>query len=816
MVVGTTILILLLIGILLYYSAAIEVWAMTYTLLSIFYVMFVGPHPIIQILLFIGLIGFGLFCFKPLRIFFISRHLIRIAAKKVPPMSETERIALEAGTVGFEAELFSGDPDFEKLQDYRFKGFTEEEQAFLDGPVNQLCRMIDDWDITHNRTDLPTEVWCFIKEQGFLGMIIPRSYGGLGFSATAQIAVLMRLYGLSVGVATTVSVPNSLGPAELLLKYGTTAQKNYYLPLLAKGIEIPCFALTGPYAGSDAASIPDKGEVMRRMVDGVEVVGIELNWNKRYITLCPVATIIGLAFRLFDPENILGKGTDVGITCALIPANLPGVTKGRRHFPMNTAFLNGPTQGKKVFITLDCLIGGAEMVGQGWLMLMECLSAGRALSLPSSAVGGAQAGVLGSSAYARIRQQFNTAIGRFEGVGEKLATIAGNTYLTHAGLMMTAATIDKGAKPAVAGAILKYHTTERARQIAIDAMDIHGGKGICLGPNNYLGRAYQAAPISITVEGANILTRNLIIFGQGAVRCHPFVYSELKSIRTLDVRLFDKAIFGHIGFALSNMTRSFIFSLSDARLLRFKNSSTQQYYQLIKRYSAHLAFLTDLCLLTLGGSLKRKESISARLGDVLSNLYLATSVLYQYEDDGMPVSDLSLVDWSCQTLFYECEQAIQQIIDNFPVRWARIIMRTIVFPFGHYRKKPTDKLTQSIAESLLSPNISRDRLTRWIFKEPVATCPLGRLEVAFNRICSAELIEKKLHLAMKSGTLVSIAILDRIDEAATKGVLTEEEAETLREVEALRLQVIMVDDFDDKDLRRVEARDLKSQEKFLG
>ncbi|ASQ46099.1 acyl-CoA dehydrogenase [Legionella clemsonensis] len=786
-------------------QASLVVWAISYGLFALLVTKYGSPGVITQIALWTVFAVLVLGSIKSLRKNLLTRRLFGIVSKAMPAMSSTEREALEAGTVSWEGDLFSGAPDFNRLLATPAVKLTTEEQAFIDGPVNELCRMIDDWDITHVRTDMPPEMWQFIKEKGFLGMIIPKQYGGLEFSATAQFSILAKLYGRSVTVGSTVSVPNSLGPAELLLKYGTKEQKEYYLPRLADGREIPCFALTGPNAGSDAASIPDKGIVCRQEFNGKEVLGVRLTWNKRYITLCPVATVIGLAFRLFDPENLLGKGTDVGITCALIPANTPGVIKGRRHFPLNTGFLNGPTQGKDVFVPMDYLIGGAAMAGAGWRMLMECLSAGRAISLPSSATGGSQAAALASGAYARIRKQFNTAIANFEGIEEPLARIAGYTYLIDAGLSMAAAAIDHGAKPSVAGAILKYHTTEKGRQVAIDAMDIHGGKGICLGPNNYLGRGYQNLPIGITVEGANILTRSLIIYGQGAVRCHPYVFKELESVRKKDLNAFDEAFWGHAAFVFANLTKSVIFAITDAHFVFTPKSNVRRYYQLIHRYSTNLAFLSDFAMAVLGGELKRKERMSARLGDVLSNLYLASAVLKRFHDEGEPITDLPLVDWCCQQLLHDSEVAIRDVISNFPARWARIVLKLILQPFGSQRPKPADDLDHKLAQLLTQPNEARSRLTRFVFKEAIQNCPLGCLEETFTMICAVEELEKKVSRAVKDGELTSLTLLKQIDEAEQKGLLKENDAARLRAAEIKRQEAIAVDDFSDDELRRPTA-----------
>lgn len=789
-------------GILLTRQAAVSVWAISFALFSALVFMYGSPGLATQIALVLVELILIAGSIKPLRRILLSKYFFKTVSKAMPAMSSTEREALEAGTVSWEGDLFSGAPDFSVLRNAPTVRLTDEEQAFLDGPVNTLCGMVDDWDITHNLTDLPPEVWQFIKENRFLGMIIPKRYGGLEFSATAQMSILVKIYGRSITAATTISVPNSLGPGELLLKYGTEEQKNYYLPRLADGREIPCFALTGPNAGSDAASIPDKGIVCHQEINGEKILGIRLNWDKRYITLCPVATVIGLAFRLFDPDNLLGKGEDVGISCALIPASTPGVTKGRRHFPLNTGFLNGPTQGKDVFIPMDYLIGGVAMAGCGWRMLMECLSAGRAISLPSSANGGAQAAALASGAYARVRKQFNQSIGKFEGIEEPLARLAANAYIIDAGVTMAAAAIDHGAKPSVVGAILKYHTTERARQVSIDSMDIHGGKGICLGPNNYMGRGYQGSPIAITVEGANILTRSLIIFGQGAIRCHPYVFKELESIRNNNLVEFDKAFFSHAGFIIANFTKSVIFAWTDAHLSKAPVSSVKRYYQLLHKYSANLAFLADFSMTVLGGDLKRKEKLSSRLGDMLSSLYLVSAVLKRFHEDGEPKADLPLVDWSCQQLLYECETAMHRVIVNFPARWARVVLRLIIKPLGNRRNKPNDLLGHKLARILIEPGEARMRLTRLVYRKAGDNCPLGRLEEAFHKICAVEELERKVMRAVKDDVLKSLTLLEQINEALACGLLTEKEAKQLKEAELARQDVIKVDDFNDEDLRR--------------
>lgn len=802
MYIFCTLLIVSLAIFLLTQQASLYIWSITAVLLTAILLVYGSISVLTQILLVLFTATLLFFLIKPLRRKLFSQSIFKLVSKNMPAMSSTERDALEAGTVSFEGSLFTGAPDFEALRESPVVPLTPEEQAFMDGPVDTLCRMLDDWNITHNLADLPPEIWQFIKENRFLGMIIPKEYGGLGFSATAQMSVLVRIYGRSITAATTISVPNSLGPAELLLKYGTDAQKSWYLPRLANGREIPCFALTAPNAGSDAASITDSGVVGYQEIEGKQVLGLTLNWNKRYITLCPVATIIGLAFRMYDPENILQKGHDLGITCALIPADTKGVIRGRRHFPLNAAFLNGPTQGKDVFVPMDCLIGGAEMAGQGWRMLMECLSAGRAISLPSSASGGAQVAAMVSGAYARIRKQFNQPIARFEGIEEPLARIAANTYMIDAALSMAAAAIDHGAKPSVAGAILKYHCTEKGRQIALDAMDIHGGKGICMGPRNYLGRGYQNAPIGITVEGANILTRSLIIFGQGVIRCHPYIFAEMESCRTHDLNAFDNAFFAHAGFILANMTRSILFSWTDAYGSRAPSSPVARYYQLLNKYSANLAFLADYSMLMMGGGLKRREKISARLGDMLSSLYFVSAILKRFYADGEPAEDLPLVQWCCQQLFHECDLALLGIISNFPGVGSRLFLRCCLKPFGNVRPGPCDEAGRTLADLLTKPGPTRDRLIRLAFKESHPTCPAGQMEAAFYKIAETEVLEKRLHEALKQGILSGKTLEEKLDDAVNKALFTPLEALQLQEAEQAREEMIAVDDFGDGELAR--------------
>jgi acyl-CoA dehydrogenase len=738
---------------------------------------------------------------RPLRKVLITRRFMKTYLKLLPAMSQTEREALEAGTVWWDGELFTGAPKWQKLLSAKSPELSAEEQAFLDGPCDELCRMLDDWDITHKRGDLPPAVWDYLKSKGFFAMIIPKKYGGLEFSAYAHSCVLAKIASRSVTASSTVAVPNSLGPAELLNHYGTEEQKNHYLPRLARGEEVPCFALTGPRAGSDAASIPDTGIVCRGQWQGKEIVGLRLNFSKRYITLAPIATVVGLAFRMFDPEKLLGDKTDLGITCALIPRGTAGITIGRRHFPLNIPFQNGPIQGRDVFVPLDVIIGGPKMAGQGWRMLVEQLSVGRCISLPSNATGGAKAATWATGAYARIRRQFNMPVGRFEGVEAVIARMAGLTYTMDAARSVTAGAIDGGEKPSVPSAMLKYHVTEMGRIVANDAMDVHGGKAICLGPHNYLGRGYQSVPVAITVEGANILTRSLIIFGQGAVRCHPFVLREMNAARNPDrakgVDEFDRALFGHIGFTISNAVRAFIMALTHARFTRVPvKGPTARYYQHIVRFSAGFAFTVDVAMLTLGGYLKKKENLSARLGDVLSCMYLASMVLKHYENQGRHDADLPVVEWACRNLLYTAQEQLHSFLRNFPNRFLAAIVRFLVMPRGLVYSAPSDRLGSTIADLVSNPTESRERLGRYVYKTLEPTNPLGLLQEALVLSQIAEPIEKRIRVeGVKTGKISALDLPGQIAQALAAGIISETEAATLRDYDRKVMDLINVDDF---------------------
>jgi acyl-CoA dehydrogenase len=730
----------------------------------------------------------------------ITDRVLAIYRRVLPDMSQTEKEAIDAGTVWWDADLFSGRPDWDKLLETRAPRLSQEEQAFLDGPVEELCAMCNEWQITHELQDLPPQVWQFIKDKGFLGMIIPRKYGGLGFSALAHSAVVMKLSTRSSAAAISVMVPNSLGPAELLLHYGTDEQKDHYLPRLARGLEIPCFALTNPEAGSDAASIPDFGVVCKGVWQGKEVLGMRVTWDKRYITLGPIASLLGLAFKLHDPEHLLGDKEDLGITCALVPTNTPGVNIGRRHQPLNAVFQNGPNSGKDVFMPLDWIIGGRDYAGKGWMMLMGCLAAGRAISLPTSSVGGVKALTRFTGAYARVRSQFRTPIGKLEGVEEALGRIAAHCYMMDATRIMTAGAVDLGEKPAVLSAIAKYHMTERARTCVNDAMDIHGGKGICLGPNNWIGRGYQMTPIAITVEGANILTRTLIIFGQGAIRAHPYVLREMRAAKEMHgaeaSREFDDALTSHIGHVISNGVRAWVYGLTHSAFAPVPSTGSPEirhYYRHLSRLSAAFAFLADVSMLAMGGALKRKEKISGRLGDVLSMMYLVSATLKHYEDQRVR-EDLPLVRWSVRDALYHAQQAIDQILSNFPVKALATLLRWTIFPLGMPFRPPLDSRNHECAKIALEPGAARDRLTAGMYV-PKGDDATGILEAAFLAAVACEPIDKKLREAIRQDLIAPRAGVDPASIARDKGIITPEEYAQWQRAEALRKNVIKVDDF---------------------
>jgi len=724
----------------------------------------------------------------------LSRPLFGWARRALPAMSETEREALEAGDVWWDAELFTGSPEWRRLLATPPARLSEREQAFLDGPVEELCAMVDDWRVTWDWRDLPPEVWEFMKANKFFGMIIPQEHGGLGFSAYGHSEIVRKVSTRSVTAAVTVMVPNSLGPGELLLQYGTAEQKAHWLPRLADGREIPCFGLTSPEAGSDAAAMSDAGVVCHNEVDGERVLGIRLNWHKRYITLGPVATVLGLAFKLYDPEHLLGDDEDLGITVALIPTDTPGVSIGRRHLPAFQPFQNGPNWGRDVFAPLHWIIGGPGRVGQGWKMLMSALAAGRGISLPSLSAAAAAHAARTTGAYGRVRQQFGIPIGKFEGVQDRLARIAGTAYLLDAARRLTCAGLDEGRKLAVISAIVKAHATNRMREAINDAMDVHAGKAIIDGPLNYLGNFYRAVPVGITVEGANILTRNLIIFGQGAIRCHPYLLREMLALQESDrergLEAFDEAFWGHVGHSLANAGKAWLRNWSCGLIGPAPGPGPlARHYRQLSRHAAAFALLADLALLTLGGALKRKELLSARLGDILSELYLLSSVLKRYHDDGHPAADLPLVDYCMARGQATIDRCIAEVLDNLPNRPLAWLARLLIQPLGPTRRGPTDQLALKCAELILEPSETRERLTANVFRG-TENDGVGLLERAFALVIEVEPLRRKLREAQ----------INDLDEARREDLIDEAEAERLAAADAAVARVIEVDDFAPEEL----------------
>jgi acyl-CoA dehydrogenase len=800
-----TIILLLTLMIALYHRASLKITSLILAGILVLWSLYDGipyVHWAIFLIIFVPL------NLSPIRRK-VSAKLLDVFKGIMPRISDTEQEALDAGTVWWEAEVFGGKPNWKRFHSFEKAKLTKDEQEFLDGPVEELCSMINDWQITHIDRDLPPEVWDYIKNNGFFSFIIPKEYGGLGFSSYAQSQVLTKINSLSATAGSIVSVPNSLGPAELLMHYGTQEQRDYYLPRLAKGQEVPCFALTAPEAGSDAGGIPDKGIICKGQWNGEEVIGMKLTWDKRYITLAPVASLLGLAFKLYDPEGLLGDKEELGITCALIPTDTDGVEIGRRHYPMSTPFQNGPTTGKDVFVPLDYIIGGPKNAGLGWRMLVDCLSAGRAISLPSSATGGSKTIAYTTGAYARIRRQFNVPVGYMEGVMEALARIAGKTYLIDAVRTFTAAGIDSGEKPSVASAIVKCHTTGMAREIACDGVDIHGGKAVMMGPKNYAARAYQGAPISITVEGANILTRSLIIYGQGSIRCHPYVLKEIQATQNENrkeaIKDFDKALFGHLGFAMSNKIRTFWLGLSASLLVKKPQSDfTGRYYQRITRFSSALAFLSDVTMGVLGGELKRREMISGRLGDMLSNLYIASSVLKFYHDKGRPEHDKEIVQWSLEHCLYETQMAADGVLKNFPIGWLGKALRLVVFPLGLPLSPPSDKLQRKLARQLQEPGAMREELTHGAYKSESEYSNLWKVDKALRLQLEMEPIVKKFSKALgkRAG---NHQVVPFAKEALDAGHITQDEYQLVIDAEEARLEIINVDDFSPEEMKHHDS-----------
>lgn len=741
-----------------------------------------------------------------------TEPVFRWFQRTLPPMSRTEREAIDAGTVWWDGELFSGRPAWHTLLDYPTPTLTDEEQAFIDGPTEALCAMVSDWQIGQD-LDLPPQAWAYIKEQGFFALIIPKEYGGKGFSAYAHSQVAMKLATRSGDLASTVMVPNSLGPAELLLHYGTDEQRSHYLPRLARGEEIPCFALTGPLAGSDAGAMPDTGVVCKGQWQGEEVIGLRLNWEKRYITLGPVATLLGLAFKAHDPDHLLGEEEDLGISLALIPTDLPGVDIGKRHLPLGAAFMNGPNSGKDVFIPLDLLIGGQVMLGKGWMMLMNCLSVGRSISLPAVGTGAAKYTSLVTGQYASIREQFNVPLAAFEGIQESLARIGGNAWLMDSARLLTAVAVDLGEKPSVLSAILKYHLTERGRECIQHAMDVHGGKGIIMGPNNYLARNWLGAPIFITVEGANILSRNLMIFGQGAIRCHPFVLDEMALAGRQDqdqaLREFDDLLMKHILFAAGNAASTWVLGLGLGHFEKVPGDALSQgYFRALNRQAAAFALLADLSMMLLGGSLKRRERLSARLGDVLSHLYLGSAALKRYHDLGSPEHMQPLLRWALEESLGKAEHALDRLLENFPNRFVGCALRVLVFPFGRRHSGPSDALDAEVAALIgrHEGDPALEELLAGCMRPQAEGDPVAALQTAHDLLAECAPLHQALHEALKAGKVHPAPGQSAIDAAVEAGVLQADEGQRLHQAEAARRRVIDVDAFEKQALLAVPGK----------
>ncbi|MDX5439758.1 MAG: acyl-CoA dehydrogenase [Alteromonadaceae bacterium] len=764
-----------------------------------------------------------------LRLDKFSRPLLGWVRSRLPKLSPTEQEALNSGSVDWDGELFSGKPEWNKLLDAAPAHLTSEEQAFLDGPVEELCKMLDDWQITHEHYDLPDKVWKFIRDKGFFGLVIPKEDGGLGFSNTAHSEIVMKISTRSVSAAVTVMVPNSLGPGELLMHYGTDDQKHHYLPRLAKGKEIPCFALTSPVAGSDAGAIPDKGIVCKGEWNGKEVLGLKVTWNKRYITLAPVATLIGLAIKVYDPEHLIGDQDDIGVTCVMVPRETDGVNAGARHLPMNTVFMNGPTWGTEVFIPMEQVIGGQDMLGKGWKMLLECLSIGRSISLPALGTGAGKLASLATGSYAYTREQFGRTISQFEGVQEALEPIAGYTYMMDAARLLTAGMLDRGVRPSVPSAVLKYRNTDLMREVINHAMDVVAGRGVITGPRNFLARAYQAVPIGITVEGANILTRSLMIFGQGAIRCHPFIVEEIEAAGMEDedkaAKKFDGIFYRHLAHTTRNALRAFVLGLSKGWLETApRQGDIQKYYRQLGRFSAAFALMTDVTLLTVGGGLKARQRLSGRMADCLVQLYYATAVIKQWHEEGYPDDQRDLVEWCLQTCLHDLQDSMRDAIINFPVPALRWPLRLLVFPLGATGLNgPDDKLGAKVAATIVNDTPVRQRISRGTFINVDPDDPLGRVLNAYNLANETAEMRQRLHEAIRSrdeDELDGIALLmghqrkELVDWACAQGIIKADECPKMEEALTALYDVIRVDAFDADGLKAL-AKGAKGKRKVV-
>ena len=767
---------------------------------------------IIAVVLLAG--GLSLMFPNPWRRRFLSGPLLDLVRSRLPTLSDTEAEALKSGDVDWDGQLFSGHPDWKRLLDFRHFELSREEREFLDGPVEELCAMLNDWEITHELYDLPREAWTFIKEKGFFGLVIPKEFGGKGFSAAAHSQTVMKVSTRSVSAAVTVMVPNSLGPAELLLRYGTPEQKDHYLPRLARGEEVPCFALTSPQAGSDAGAIPDRGIVCRGNWHGEEVLGLKVTWNKRYITLSPVATLIGLAIKVYDPDHLLGEEDDMGVTCVLVPHDTEGVVQGARHLPMNTVFMNGPTWGKDVFIPLEQVIGGQEMIGKGWTMLLECLSVGRSISLPALGTGAGKVSCLTTGAYAAIREQFGRPIAHFEGVQEAMEPITGYSYLMDSARRFTAAMQDRGVKPSIPSALLKYRNTELMRTVVNNAMDVIAGRGVISGPRNFLSRVYQAVPIAITVEGANILTRSLMVFGQGAIRCHPFIVAELEAAGMDDqheaLKRFDRLFYRHMAHSTRNAMRSLLLGLTRGLLEPVPSAGNiQRYYRQLSRFSAAFAFLTDVSLLTLGGGLKARERLSGRMADCLIHMYYASAAIKQWHEDGYPEEMRPVVEWGLQSSLHELQVQMRRLIENYPVKGLRWPLKVLVMPLGQRVRRPDDDLGAKMATAIVDQGPVRQRLIDGVYMDENPEDAIGRVMRAYHLALDTKEFRERINDAIRKSDpdeLQDIEMLmghqreELVNWAVGRELVSEDEGRKVLEAMQALYDVIRVDAFWSEDI----------------
>lgn len=733
---------------------------------------------------------------EPVR-FAISNFFYGWAQKTLPKISKTEEEALNTGDTWLEKDIFIGQPDWEKVRKVQ-TDLTEEEQSFLDNETQQLCDMLDEWTTRQNK-DLPEKVWTFIREKGFLGLVINKEFGGKGFSARAHSDVVMKIASRCGVAAVTVMVPNSLGPGELLHYYGTEEQKKHYLPRLANGTDIPCFALTEPGAGSDATSIKSAAIVVKKKIDNKEVLGLNLTLNKRWITLAPVATLIGLAMDLKDPDGLLGDIGEEGITCVLIERDTPGLEIGNRHLPADQPFMNGTIRGQNIFVPVDKIIGGQKMAGKGWQMLVECLSIGRSISLPALGAASSSVSYLTTGAFARIRRQFNTEISRFEGIEEKLAQIAGLNYIVNATRLLTIAAVQEHKKPSVASAITKYFNTELARIVVNDAMDVHGGRAVVVGPRNYLTGFYQGIPTSITVEGANVMTRNLLIFGQGSMACHPFVREEFYAVSEKNKNKFHELMWQHIRYFMGNMSKTLLASLSGGWFTSAPSNSLKRSYQKVNRLSYAFAWLADLSLITLGGSLKRKERLSARLADGMSYLYMAMAALRLYEENKEHEDEKLHAQWAVRYCLYQSQKSMIAFCHNFPIRILGIFMRLWAFPFGQTMRYPSDKLDHKLARMMCNNNHYRDWIKQSVYLSGKADQPVDRMEDALQKIIASKDAYKKVK-DLKRFKFAEFK--DKLHERLESGQLTEEEMNQLIDVEHARWDAVQVDEFKFEDMKK--------------